>query len=161
MKWGNLPEFDGKYEVSDTGLVRNVQTGKELKGTIDKDGYLNVGLDLWSGKRKTYRIHRLVAMIFKPCINMEKYTINHINHIKTDNHVDNLEWLINEDNVKEAWKNGINNNQCIKVLCVETGEEFPSMRKACQAYNMRISSLQRAIDHENYTSHGKHWKTLV
>ena len=46
MKWGNLPEFDGKYEVSDAGLVRNIQTGKELKGTIDKDGYLNVGLDL-------------------------------------------------------------------------------------------------------------------
>lgn len=161
MEWGNLPEFTGKYEVSNTGIVRNLKTGRELKGTIDKDGYVIVGINLCSGEQKAYRVHRLVMMIFNPRENMKDYTVNHINHNKTDNNLSNLEWLSSEDNVKEAWQSGLNEQRCIKVLCVETGEIFPSMRKACQAYGMRISSLQRAINHENYTSKSKHWKTIV
>lgn len=89
-QWKDVVGYEGLYEVSNLGRVRNIKTGLVLKPRIDRWGYYI--LNLHKNKRQyTHSVHRLVA---KAWIISEHYNdqINHINEVKTDNRVDNLEW---------------------------------------------------------------------
>lgn len=88
-EWVNSPVFPDHYEVSSLGEVRN-SNGKVLKPNTDKYGYLYYVLCV-DGIRKTVKAHRLVANAFID--NPEnKPTVNHLNGIRHDNRVSNLEW---------------------------------------------------------------------
>ena len=83
------PGYEDYYQISSCGRVYSVRSGRCL--TPKKyGGYLYVTLSV-GGKTKACRIHRLVALAFIPNPK-NKPTVNHINEIKTDNNVDNLEW---------------------------------------------------------------------
>lgn len=101
-EWRPVVDFEGYYEVSSLGVVRSIDRyiittggrrfvkGKLLKPRLDRYGYLRVNL-VKQGYRKTYTVHRLVALAFLP--NPNKLTqINHIDENKLNNRVDNLEW---------------------------------------------------------------------
>lgn len=85
------------YEVSTSGDIRRVGKEKCLKGTFDKDGYLTITLERSNGTHRSRRINRLVASTFIPCPDYT-FEVNHLNEIKTDNRVDNLNWLSKADN---------------------------------------------------------------
>lgn len=82
-----------EYEISNHGKVRNKNTQIINKGTVKK-GYIEVSI-----KNKKYLVHRLVLMTFNPVENMENLTIDHINGIRQDNHIDNLRWCSSEENI--------------------------------------------------------------
>ena len=85
------------YMVSNLGRVENINTGYVLAPVMNRDGYLFVRLSN-KGKQKNYLIHRLVAIAFLP--NPDNLPqINHINEVKTDNRLINLEWCTNEYNI--------------------------------------------------------------
>lgn len=65
--WKPTCVFPEHYFVSDKGEVYSVRTGKVLRPGVDKDGYLTHILCV-NGKRRTARVHRLVAMAFIPII---------------------------------------------------------------------------------------------
>ena len=79
------------YSISEDGKVKNIKTGKYLSPAITSSGYKTVGLQLIDSNRKTFYIHRLVALSFID--NPNNYNcINHINRDTLDNNISNLEW---------------------------------------------------------------------
>jgi len=89
--------FDEKYSIDTFGNLVNLKTGKFLKFRKDKDGYLVCNLRI-NGKRVTRFQHRLLAI--KYLANPENKTqVNHINGIKHDNSLHNLEWSTRSENM--------------------------------------------------------------
>ena len=116
MIWRDVVGYEGLYQVSDNGDVKRLSrkifcvknnshsTLKEMimKTKIDRYGYEVIGLI--KNKKKEYpTIHRLVAKAFID--NKEnKPQVNHINGIKTDNSVCNLEWCTNIENQRHSYR---------------------------------------------------------
>ena len=106
--WKDIAGYEGLYQVSNMGRVKSLNykgTGKEriLKGSKASNGYLQVLL-YKDGKRKWYRIHRLVATAF--CENPMGYTdVNHIDQDKTNNKVENLEFCSRSYNCNYGTRN--------------------------------------------------------
>ena len=118
--WKPISGYEGIYEVSSLGRVRSLDRvvvdyrgieksvgGKILKPGVTNKGYYIVSLNSVD-KRHTLTVHRLVANAFVPNLD-NKPQVNHINGIKTDNRICNLEWLTNEENMKHAINNGLAN----------------------------------------------------
>lgn len=88
----DIENYEGLYQISNLGNVKNLKTGKILKQYHMKSGYLRTSL-LKDGVTKFYLIHRLVAMAFVPNPNPEKFTIiNHKDEDKGNPIYTNLEW---------------------------------------------------------------------
>lgn len=88
------------YSVSIYGQVRVADT-VELRVLDTLDGYASCQLHV-KGKHYSKKVHRLVAEAFIPNDDEEKKYINHINHNKLDNRVENLEWITASENIKHA-----------------------------------------------------------
>ena len=105
MIWKTIEGTDGEYQVSDTGLVKTTKTGHVLRPAVSRHGYERVCLFKMDRKRR-YRVHRLVAMAFIP--NPDNLPqVNHKDGNKRNNHVSNLEWITNEDNMHHAKEHGL------------------------------------------------------
>lgn len=91
-EWKDIIGFEGFYQVSNFGKVRNCVTGKILKPGLQGKGYYSVTL-----KRKGYKVHRLVAIAFIPNPN-NLPIVNHKDENKLNNNADNLEWCDNRYN---------------------------------------------------------------
>lgn len=107
-EWRDIPTFEGLYQVSSLGRIKRLSMIKKsrskmgrtfyrtlperiTKGRRDKDGYLTITISNLENRQRAYKIHRLVAMAFIP--NPQNLPqINHINGIRDDNRVVNLEW---------------------------------------------------------------------
>lgn len=92
------------YEVSNHGRVKSKY--RILKQTINRDGYLYVGMSI-NKKSKTFKVHLLVLENFI-CSRPENKCANHIDGNKLNNHIDNLEWVTWSENALHAWRNGLN-----------------------------------------------------
>lgn len=112
--------YEGLYEVSNTGIVRSLDRvaragkgmclykGRQLKPGIGATKYAHVIL-CKDGINKVFLVHRLVAMAFLPT---EDYSlnVNHIDGVKTNNNVSNLEWCSFKDNIAHAVATGLRAN---------------------------------------------------
>ena len=106
MIWHVLNEND-KYEVSDTGIVRRVDTKRTLNGCITS-GYRSVKLTFDNSKQQRFYVHRLVAEHF--ILNSDpknKTFVNHKDGNKLNNKTSNLEWVTRSQNDLHAYKNDL------------------------------------------------------
>jgi hypothetical protein len=110
-----IPGYEGLYSVSDDGRVFSHIRNRELKPKIDRYGYKAVTLTK-NGKSFYTTVHRLVAMAFVPNP-FSKGCVNHINEIKTDNRVENLEWVTVKENDNHGTRNiRMSNSKCKKPV---------------------------------------------
>lgn len=104
-QWKDIPGYEGFYQVSNKGRVKSLlNNGRILSTPINTSGYPNVNL-CKDGERRIWRVHRLVAIAFLGASNLQ---VNHINGVKRDNRVENLEWVSQSENGRHAHRTGLN-----------------------------------------------------
>lgn len=146
---------DTQYDVSNLGNVRpNNYLGHGKTKTIipakDRKGYMRISL--WhNGKRKTYKVHRLVAEAFIPNP-LGKAEVNHISGVKTDNRVENLEWVTPSENVKRAYDTGLKekNRAYAHILGSTIGREVLS--RATEKHKCKVVAIDREGNRTVYGS---------
>lgn len=109
-KWTEVKGFSG-YECSSEGRIRSLNYKRQgivkiLNPAISTDGYLKTMLKNNDGKYCTIAVHRVIlnSFILKPSKDFE---VNHINGIKTDNNIENLEWVTHSQNCKHSFDIGL------------------------------------------------------
>jgi hypothetical protein len=108
-QWLNIKANGVDYIVSNVGRLYSLSWRRMRRFSTDHKGYYSVTCNnrISNIKSKSIKVHRLVALAFIP--NPEnKPQVNHKNGIKTDNRVENLEWVDNSENQLHAWAMGLN-----------------------------------------------------
>jgi len=175
--WKAVLGYEGYYEISNWGNVKSINRtiitsighknklkSKLLKYCIDKGGYFNVGLSK-NNKTKRYLVHNLEAKTFIP--NPEnKPTVNHIDGIKTNNYIDNLEWATISEQAIHALKYKLrvmpNNGRNI-IQLNSNGEKvnkFNDVHEAQRLTNIGYSSIWKCCNNQRKTAGGFIWKYL-
>ena len=102
-----IPEVKDIYSIDTLGNVySDTLHGRPLKNRLSNVGYYRVALYLIGGGVREYSIHRLIMMAFKPVENMKDLEVNHIDAVRTNNNINNLEWCTTSENQKWAVKIG-------------------------------------------------------
>jgi len=167
--WIDIKDYESVYAISNKGRIKSLTRKKEdnnyyvkriihekiIKTFLLNSGYLKVNLKLPGQKKgKNCLVHRLVAKTF--LLNADnKEQVNHINGIKTDNHVDNLEWCDNTYNQLHAYKLGLSKSNRLHLhhRCKQTKEGIEAIvdlkskgvknQIIADMFNCSISSIKR------------------
>lgn len=184
-KWADIKGYEGIYQVSTSGRVkslprvikqRNAYTeiekyhpGQTLRQSTEKDGYKVVSL-CNHGKRKTGKVHRLVAEAFiQNSDNLPE--VNHKDGNKANNSVNNLEWCTSSQNRMHAYRTGLQKPpvgekmpNCKPVEMLENGKvvaRFGSVSAACLYLGLKKtakSDISRCCKGKTSKSHGYGWR---
>lgn len=171
------------YTIDETGNVFSIRKNKYLKQTINRNGYCKVTLQK-DKYRKMFSVHRLVAQAY-----LKNYSntlqVNHINGIKTDNRVENLEMVTAKENMQKAFeiglfdkckeiqrKNAIKNNLGkYHILASESAKKrvakydknnnliqvYNSITEASRKNNINITSISYSANGKRKTGGGYIW----
>ena len=167
-RWRKAVGYEGWYDVSDWGRVKRVkaasgtQVGRILKTPIDDHGYQQVNL-YKNGKNHSVKVQRLVTDAFiGPC--PEGLQRNHIDGDKTNNHVENLEYVTTRENLRHARMTGLmavrgEDNGSSKL----TEEKVHDIRRRLlnkEQHKSIADSLGVSVSAINAVSSGQNWAWL-
>ena len=170
----NAPDFmpvvgyEGLYEVGKDGSVWSLnyeRTGQRRQlrpAPNDKCGHLNVVL-CKDGKRKNLRVHQLVLNAYLPKPSDDLVAM-HLDSEPTNNRLNNLAWGTCKENNNDPHHIALQTNHPAKstpVLCVETGEVYPSAHEASRQTGIIRQSISACCNGKQKTAGGYHWKFLT
>lgn len=172
--WKRIPNYS-KYEASNLGRIKTFNwkgSGKEkvMTPAHDASGYLRTVLIRDDGKYTTVKVHRIICQTFldnpedKPCV-------NHIDGIRDNNKLENLEWCTRSENMKHAFKIGNKSQKGERNTCAtltdeqvleiranyeygKTGKKGKTKQQIADEYNTTFSVIKRIV--QNRT-----WKHLL
>lgn len=164
-EWRPIPGFEGLYEVSNLGQVRNCRKRKSkslfnevlaqhVNGSRGAAKYISIGL--WKNNRPTYRyVHRLVAEAFIPNPDNKPF-VNHIDGDPSNNCASNLEWCTAQENMQHAKSlgrlkapnvttsiqnlSGVHDKNKIRLRC-SNGELYESISHASRSLNISVDRI--------------------
>lgn len=197
-EWRDIAGYEGLYQVSNLGRVRSLErkncVGKRIRERVlgtyyDTKGYAFVHLfktiQEGKSKKRTVRVHRLVADAFIP--NLEsKPEIDHIDGNTKNNRSDNLRWCTRSENIRnpicterqrkaqtglkkcpewfKKWmrenspcRRGKDNNMARAVINVETGKRFDTVSEAAKSIGKKSGNVSDALRRGHRTG-GYHWR---
>lgn len=171
--WKDVVGYEGIYQVSSLGRIkslsryvnrndghRRLTPEKILISAKNYKGYMGIAL-IKDGQKYRTTVHRIMAKAFIP--NPEnKCDVNHINGIKDDNRIENLEWSTRTENVIHAYKLGLRphvapNAKRLKIIDTSTGIVYEKLNDAAKALGIHKNTLWNRLKNNkiNTTPHIK------
>ena len=151
-EWRDIPGYENFYQVSNFGNVRSIRFNKirNMK-SWDSNGYRAVELCI-NNNRYTVGVHQLVALAFIP--NPEnKPEVNHKDRNRSNNNVENLEWVTQSENVAHAYRHGVeprptHQNQPFQkeILDIIENKKYFSIREASRQTGHKRDTIRRSLD---------------
>ena len=86
------------YEASNAGRIRNKKTGRILNGGASKEGYIRINLKNNDNQYNKYTLSRIIYKSFYPLTDINNKDIDHINHDKANNNLNNLRPATRQEN---------------------------------------------------------------
>lgn len=124
-----------------------------------KSGYVEVALPIEKGKRIYCLVHRLVLEAFNPVVNMESLEVNHIDEDKTNNKLDNLQWVSAKQNCNYGTRNkniSINGVR-YEIYCPELDKKSYSQKEAAQYMGISVGAMSGYVNGKSRPRNGYHW----
>jgi hypothetical protein len=149
------PNYKGYFATKD-GQVYSEYSNKFLKAHNQGSGYLSIMIKNNYGEFKRVLVHRFVAETF---LGLSELVVNHKDGNKLNNHLDNLEFCTQKDNVRHSWEMGLcdhlsnirsvnqktkigaKHHRSKRVRNNETGEIYQCIREASEKNNIKKSTL--------------------
>lgn len=174
--WKDIPEYEGLYQASNLGRIKSLERidalghrlkEKILKPSIGNSGYYQVCL-CKNSIVKHYMIHRLVWKAFNGSIpkNMQ---CNHLNEIKTDNRLENLNLMTSKENVNygtrneragKVLKNRKDQSKIVLQFTLESilVKEYPSVMQAVRDNGFNQGNIFACCNGRQKTAYGYKWR---
>ena len=165
--WKDIPGYEGRYQVSNTGKVKSMNYGRtgapRILAILNTRGYQFVRIWNSDKKYRTHYVHRLVWETFVGPI-PEGLQINHKDENKCNNSLENLEVMTPKQNMNYGTRTvriGRSLSKPIAKIDIATGEilkEYPSIISAIKEYGM---SIAYALKGRTKKAYGFKWKYLT
>lgn len=141
----DIKGFEGRYTISNLGIVRSKLTGIVMKPNITKFGYARINLrKAKSREYKSYFIHRLVASHFLANHN-NLPEVNHKDCNRLNNEVTNLEWISKENNIRYSFIYGSASHKGLRNPNSKLNEQdikaIKALHKTNRFYNTQIAEI--------------------
>ena len=154
--WKDIKGYEGFYQVSNLGRVKSLRYGNILKNHTSNNGYMVVNLSA-NTRRAKKMVHTLVAESFLNHKSTREKVVDHINNIKTDNNLSNLQIISHRENCSKDKKGylskyvgvGYNkiNNKWVSMISIDSKStflgSFDSELRASIAYNFALTQLDK------------------
>ena len=145
-----------RYEANREGIVRHVKHKKDI-GSLANSDYLLIGVRD-QGIKKHYLKHRFIFECFHGKINNAKLVVDHINNIKTDNRLENLQLITQSQNMKKEHRKGKNLPPIrVSAININSGESFDydSIYECSKRLDINPASIRCVLNGINKTATSK------
>lgn len=170
--WKDIPSYEGLYQASNLGEIRSLKRGLVLSPSTHR-GYKKVNL-FKNGKYTTFSVHRLILITFTD-ESIWKPEVNHKDYDRSNNRLDNLEWVTRGENVrysvcnrpahfcKKHFKPHKRFNRIVQMTkCGDFIREWNSLSEIYRELGFEQTPIKNCCDRKPHckTAYGYKWKYL-